>query len=703
MNSKSLAASALITSVLAAQSNPPPIPIELRARFGFTGPLVQKIGYGINSLEVGDIDGDGKVEAITFDARRARIVAVSVDDGATSKLTIPTGGQIADFAIGDFTGNDQAQVVIVDSRGRMSLRNQDGSTATRPFELGLSTRGLNIHAADLDKDGKDDLVAYANGKMRVITNVSDKPKLTPIEPTEKTLYSLNLIDLDGDQNLDITCIVPGDDMNMRMRLGNGDGTFGAWRVARMDALSSAFEAKLSDGTPVLATVGGGTRRVAVHSYSDHGEQAAPEWWAFGEADSTKTPPFTVGDIDNDNDDDLIIFPRDRAQMVVYEWRDGTFIRRALPSFAGVSSVTIGDVDQDGKKDIVITSPEEEAVAWISGATPLDRFPEQLPSTDLPVSAAVDPSGGVLVLTRDKSRKANLLHVAKGSEPKKLASLGRMGSDPLRVIAADVGDRDGLEVSFVVPGVGLRTVSIATDRASETKAKAKASAGFTRKMTDGSLMVSDQDGKPALIAVREQFVRSFRFDENEQIRVLDQDNGPDGTTELSLACQLGKDQWMFFDKKSNKLLRTEPGQPAATAEIPKLAFTNLVAHHGAGLLIGARGVMRVAFQTGPSLKAVATHEPPTDKTYYWIGRTGDFDGDKIPDLAMIDRRLPGVQILAGGKEGIKRALAIPVFETRPSASPNNEPRALATGDLDGDGRCDLVLIAHDRILIYLQDK
>ena len=172
----------------------------------------------------------------------------------------------------------------------------------------------------------------------------------------------------------------------------------------------------------------------------------------------------------------VVCPRGRAQMVVYEWRDGTFIRRALPSFAGVSSVTIGDVDQDGKKDIVITSPEEEAVAWISGATPLDRFPEQLPSTDLPVSAAVDPSGGVLVLTRDKSRKANLLHVAKGSEPKKLASLGRMGSDPLRVIAADVGDRDGLEVSFVVPGVGLRTVSIATDRASETKAKAKARPG-----------------------------------------------------------------------------------------------------------------------------------------------------------------------------------------------------------------------------------
>ena len=256
MNSKSLAAAALISTCLAAQNTPPPVPIELRARFGFTGPLVHKISYGINSLEIGDVDGDGKVEAITFDARRARIVAIGGDDNAITKLTIPTGSQSADFAIGNFTDDKQAQVVVVDNRGRMSVRNQDGTKATQPLELGLSTRGLKIVAADLDKDGKDDLIAYADGKMRTILQVGDKPRMTPLEPTEKSLAALNLIDLDGDGNLDLTCVVPGSDLNMRMRLGNGDGTFGAWRIARMDSLRAAFEARLADGTPALATIGG---------------------------------------------------------------------------------------------------------------------------------------------------------------------------------------------------------------------------------------------------------------------------------------------------------------------------------------------------------------------------------------------------------------------------------------------------------------
>jgi hypothetical protein len=62
----------------------------------------------------------------------------------------------------------------------------------------------------------------------------------------------------------------------------------------------------------------------------------------------------------------------------------------------------------------------------------------------------------------------------------------------------------------------------------------------------------------------------------------------------------------------------------------------------------------------------------------------------------------VQILAGGPGSLQRALAIPAFEAPPSEEPDSEPRELATGDVDGDGRTDFVLIAHDRILIYLQE-
>src|SRR5690606_4419538 len=196
------------------------------------------------------------------------------------------------------------------------------------------------------------------------------------------------------------------------------------------------------------------------------DQASPEWWAFGEGDATKTPPFAVGDVDNDGDDDVVLFPRDRAQMVVYAWRNGTFARRELPSLAGVTSVAIGDVDRDGSNDLVIASPEEEAVAWLSGAAPLDHFPQQLPGTDLPVAVTVSPKGVVLALSRDKKRTAKLLLIEPGKDPVELVDLGRLPADPIRMIAADVGDSEGMEVSFVVPSEGLRALTINKDAANK---------------------------------------------------------------------------------------------------------------------------------------------------------------------------------------------------------------------------------------------
>jgi hypothetical protein len=71
--------------------------------------------------------------------------------------------------------------------------------------------------------------------------------------------------------------------------------------------------------------------------------------------------------------------------------------------------------------------------------------------------------------------------------------------------------------------------------------------------------------------------------------------------------------------------------------------------------------------------------------------------------MIDGNLPGVQILTRTAKGLERALAIPVFETPPRERANPEPRELRIGDVDGDGRPDLVLVANDRILIYPQEQ
>jgi hypothetical protein len=692
----------IFAAAVAAQGSPPPIPAELRARFGFEGPLITKIGDGIGNLRIADLDGDGKREVLVSDARRARLVILRTDGQQTTLATVPTRGQIAGYAVADVHGDGKADLLLVDARGRLTVQHPDSGATTTPLDLGLGGRGVGLMTGDLDGDGKQDLVALLRGKMRWVTGIAGEPKLSAIEPLEDNLHSFHVVDVDGDGKLDFVCCVSGSKMNLRLRRGRGDGTFGPWRIAGVDDLLHVFPAKLANGDNALAAIEGPHRRVSLQTYADHGGDAALEWWSFG--DAQKDAPFAVGDLDGDGDDDVVLLQPERAQMTFFEWRDGTFVPRTLPTLAGVASVAIGDVDGDGKLDLVLASPEEDVLSWKSGALPLDEFPVQIACVDKPVATNVHPEGGVLVLARNDKRDAHIDRVTPGGEPQRLVELGRLPADPVRLLAADIGDAPGLEVAFVVPSEGLRTVTIGGDAKDVKKTgRGDGTAGFTRKMDDGALALCQHEGQPALLAVRERFVRRFRVDEAGQVRVLTQDNGPEGLAELSLAAELPGGAMLYLDKKNDKLVRTQPGAPPTAIEVPAFDFTRLLAHGDAAVLVSNRGLLRVPFGSGPSLRAVAVHEPPTDRTYYWSGEYGDFDHDGNIDLLLVDRHLPGVQILAGSTGRLDRAIAVPVFEAPPSNEPDSEPRELATGDLDGDGRTDFVLLAHDRVLIYLQQK
>ncbi len=81
-------------------------------------------------------------------------------------------------------------------------------------------------------------------------------------------------------------------------------------------------------------------------------------------------------------------------------------------------------------------------------------------------------------------------------------------------------------------------------------------------------------------------------------------------------------------------------------------------------------------------------------------------DKQPDVVMTDLEDHLIDILTypGGTD-LDRALTFKVFEKKSFRDRDSlvEPRDLAVGDVNGDGKTDLVLMVHDRILIYRQDS
>ncbi len=663
------------------------------------------------------------------------------------KRPLVIGRAATTLAVGDWNGDQKTDIAFITDDDKLVLRMQDEkATWAEKKEFTLDSAADDTEtliARDLNGDGRDDIALLTDRRLMVLLQKAAGGWADPQNHAlgETGSAGLNAADLDGDGRVDLFYTAPEGDA-LIVRLQHEGTTFGEeWRLEIPATRHWLRPLRLGGKKTGVAWIQDKTNRVEVAKLTQgaaepNADQAATIRHAMPPTDS-KNGAVAYGDLTGDGVADVVMSEPKAARVWLFQGSaSGAFSAgREFPVLSGVESLAIADVDVDQKPDLVLLSPAEQAVGVAHWQENRLSYPEIVyqakeGETLLTLTAGsllgMDDAG-ILCVSELKS-KPQLVTLRKSASSKGfLATTQELGVKTGRINGIRVVDanQDGRGDLALFSNLGPLQLLLST---AGTKAPFKRVEGipdsFVAKLAPAALTTGDLDGdgKEEFILAHQQLARAFKVDAEGRATVVEQFNAPDSAAALHSALisrRNGKISVLLIDATHSKLHELTAGEDRVyrtdhTHPLPVMTPDRCVlitAEKATKLLLLAKTSFQIAPLDGNTLKleTVASFDSELQDTTPADLMAAAFSGGDRDDIALLDtaksRVIEFFQPVNGSKW--QSAMHFRVFETDPhfrgKTGLQNEPHDYAALDLDSDGRLDLCLLTHDRVLLYLRKK
>ena len=353
-----------------------------------TNDIMPKVDFGASStwnVKIGDFDGDGKVDIASLDGSGTvsifRNIATSGTINAGSlapKVDFSAGNSTLGLAVGDLDGDGKLDIAVSNrtSNAVTVLRNTSSGIGNISFaastSFGTNLNSYDVAIGDIDGDGKADLVAvnYAASTVSVLRNTSSGVGNISFAVKQDFTVGTNPVyvaigDLDGDGKNDLAVSNLGS--GVLSVLGNTSVIGTISFNTKVDFATNSSSGGIMTGDLnkdgkidlIIGYFGGSVISVFNNTSSGIGNINFDPKIDFP-AGSTASS-IAIGDLDGDGNVDLAASSRNSGSLSVLRntsLSGGPISFANKVDFTSASSVymtAIGDLDGDGKNDIVVAN------------------------------------------------------------------------------------------------------------------------------------------------------------------------------------------------------------------------------------------------------------------------------------------------------------------------------------------------------------